>query len=456
MLGIIHDIWDKTKSVPVKEGDQFVVLQGKRLEVKIEEGKQLRLSLVEEVDDRDERHHEALSARTNLLKSRRTDLTLNNEELNVIIGKLDGEELDEVVEEDLESQARDKRRIKRLHAKEIRKVESQTTVIVEYRSVKTGYSSVLPPGLMSQPQFLSEPVCWCPLDIPEPVEETSTKVENMPVNVTSAPNTTAAGDGLSKCMSTEKSKFIITAMGFDGEHRHVGGDKYAVECKETEIQSLIRDKNNGKYEVSYSAGDLKGLDEISLGVSLRGLHISGSPFAVECRCLLLEFSSKVNHKKDWLDEAVREMSTIPRARLWVHLYDANGSEVYQSTGVTTTKWTPDYITAPQKVQHYDNKHTNVIRLDNGDGMMITGKANSDCPLLNAYLPYNIIINAGWNQSMLSTYKHPRRMIIATCAPNVPGWKAADNRISFSSAGFSTMATGWPKFNGKFRIYYKPL
>jgi hypothetical protein len=92
-------------------------------------------------------------------------------------------------------------------------------------------------------------------------------------------------------------------------------------------------------------------------------------------------------------------------------------------------------------------------------MMIIGKQSANSGWGgDAKKPYNIIINAGWDNNKLHfSYSHPRRMIIALSAPKVPGWIAPDNRISFSSSGFKQTALGnWPKFIGKFQVHYMPM
>ena len=91
--------------------------------------------------------------------------------------------------------------------------------------------------------------------------------------------------------------------------------------------------------------------------------------------------------------------------------------------------------------------------------MIVGK-NCGCKPYSDYAgdvwrSYNIIINKGWEPEL--DYQHPRRLVIALSAPNVPGWTAPENLISFSSTGFcATEAGNWPKFTGTFRIYYKAI
>jgi len=460
MLGTIHDKWEKAESVDVNEGDNFVIIRGKRVEVKLEEENRLRLSLVEMVNYRNEQHNEAVAEYKNVLVKRHKDLASVKEELKQIIYQLDDDELDADVEEDLERQARAKRAAKRKYAQEIKKLEGQTSVSVNYRIVKTGFTALLPPGLTLHPKFLSEPVCWCPYNMPASnlVEETTTMFEEMPLTLSCARQTTASGPGLKYSIPNEESKFVITAKDFDGKPRSVGGDKFVVESKEAELKSSVFDKKNGMYDVLYSAADLTEGEHFSLVVTLRGDPIRGSPFSVRQTSLLLEFSTVGSHSKDWLDAAVETMSDIPRARLWVQLSDMNGSVVYKSTGVTNCKWTQNRITAPNR-QYYDDKHINAIRLDNGDRMLIIGKTDHNYRAwgIDAYRSYNIIINAGWDSSKVLSYSHPRRMIIALKAPDVKGWTAPDNLISFSETGFiQTQSGNWPKFNGTFRIYYESL
>jgi len=221
------------------------------------------------------------------------------------------------------------------------------------------------------------------------------------------------------------------------------------------------DKTNGSYVVSYSPDCVKEGDQISLSVTHLGCHIRGSPFHVSVsRRLLLEVSSTDNLAADWLDPAVATMSNIQRARLYVSLFDTNGSEVYKGTGVTKCPWSELHITAPGK-QYWDDKHTNAIHLDNGDCMLIIGKKSGLEKsglhyLYDLYRPYSVTIIEGGDDKWVNWYQR-RRLIIADSAPSTPGWSAPENRISFSSAGFKlTSAVSWPKFNGNFKIYYKPL
>jgi len=271
---------------------------------------------------------------------------------------------------------------------------------------------------------------------------------------------TASGSGLNYHNPNDESKFVVTAKDFRGQPlRNIGEHALAVESKEADIKSSVMDKKNGSYEVQYSATNITAGEHFSLSVTCLGNPIHGSPFTVRTPQLLLEFSTHGNQSKDWLDAAVQTMSDIPRARLWVQLSDANGSVVYKSTGETHCKWTQNSITAPNE-QRWEEKHSNAIRLNNGDRMLIIGKNGWNGKYgggwgIVAYRPYNIIINAAWDS--IKTYRNHRRMVIATDARGLPGWSAPDNLISFSDSGFTQTAKGhWPKFNGTFRIYYEPL
>jgi len=462
MLGTIHDKWDKRKSVHVNKGDKFVIIRGIRVEVKLEDNNELRLSVVEKVDNRDARYREAVANITNLLENHRKDLAMIKEELKDMTSKLATEDLEEEVEDDLYKEVRAKRVIKKNHEKEISKLLAKTNIKVNYRIGRTGLTALLPPGLTLQPKFLPEPVCWCPQDMPASslVEETtSTMVEEMPLGTF-----TATGSGLNFCIPNEEAKFAITCKGIDGKLVDERVDDFVVESKEVEIKPSVLKKKDGIWEVSYFAGDVKKDSRFSLAVTQRNRHIQGSPFSVSVPPRLLEFSSTVNHTKDWLDDAVKKMSSISSARLWVQLHDLNGSEIYKSTGVTSGNWSQNHITAPGSLSGYDNAHSNAIILDNGDRMMIIGKdgtekfeklgyhMSSDYPCLSAYRSYNIIIN----KKQESNWNPTRRMIIAVTAPNVRGWTALYNRISFSNSGFRAHNGNWPKFRGTFRIYYKPL
>jgi len=218
------------------------------------------------------------------------------------------------------------------------------------------------------------------------------------------------------------------------------------------------DKTNGSYVVSYSPDCVKEGDQISLSVTHLGCHIRGSPFHVSVsRRLLLEVSSTDNLAADWLDPAVATMSNIQRARLYVRLFDTNGSEVYKGTGVTKCAWSKLNITAPG-AQYCDDKHNNAIQLDNGDCMLIIGKnpgIGSYHYSWDLYRPYSITIIEGGDDKWRGYNR--RRLIIADSAPWTPGWSAPENRISFTSNGFTvTSEVSWPKFNGNFKIYYQPL
>jgi len=461
MLGIIHDKWDKRESVHVNKGDKFVIIRGRRVEVKLEDNNKLRLSVVEKVDNREVQYHEAVLNITNLLEKHRKDLAKIKLELVDMISKLDSEDLAEEVEDDLYREVRAKRAIKKNHEKEISKLLAKTYVKVNYRIGRTGLTAVLPPGLTLQPKFVPEPICWCPYNMPASslVEEITAMVEERPIEIF-----TAKGTGLISCIPNEEAKFAITSKGINGKLVDASVDDFAVESKEVEMKSTVLNKTYG-WNVSYSAGDVKKLSRFSLDVTYRNRHIRGSPFSVSIAPLLLEFSSAVNHTKDWLDDAVKKLSSISRAVLSVQLHDLNGSEIYKSSGVTSCKWTKNHITAPGSLESFDDAHSNAIILENGDRMMIVGKNGTRIfeelryhmggrygNGYNAYRSYNIIINKKqdcyWNPT--------RRMIIAIKAPEVPGWTAVDNRISFSRSGFKAQNGNWPKFRGTFRIYYMPL
>jgi len=225
MLGTIFDNWVKSESVDIKEGDKFIIIRGKLLEVTVEEKKHLRLSLVDLVDNEDEQHYEAVSTLMNSLDQHRKDLTILNHELREITNKLDTEELKDDMEDDLERQAREKRAQKRFHAKEIRKLEDETAALTD-SIVEPGPSAVLPPGLTLHPEFLSEPICWCPYNFPEStlVHETITMVEEMPINMTFSRH-------FKDCAPDEES-----VKDTQEQPSNAGCDKYNLESKEAEIK----------------------------------------------------------------------------------------------------------------------------------------------------------------------------------------------------------------------------
>lgn len=465
MLGTLYDKWDKLESVDIKEGQRFVTVRGKRIEVKLESNNKLRLSLVEFANNRNEQHYEAVANIRNLLEHRRKDLAMIKRDMKEISVKLLNEDLKETEEDKLMEEIRDKKALKKNHESEIKKLETKSTIKVDYSVVKSGLTAVLPPGLIVKLEFLPEPVCWCPHNAPEshPVEETTPMREVMPLIC--AEQFTASGPGLKECFDIE-ARFIITTRDIEGQLCNVDGNDFVVESKEADIKSSVTLKDTGMYEVAYSAvADALESEHFSLSVSHYGRDIEGSPFNVKVRRLLLEFSSSDNIASNWLDAPVNTMSSVSRARLWVNLCDENGTEVYKATGVTNCKWSQWHITSPDR-QWYDDKHTNVIELDNGDGMMIIGKKGIETSYdpksyqteqyyKASYNSYNIIINKGWRNG--SSYNHERRMIIARSVRYVNGWTAPDNLISFSKSGFfQEKGKNWPKFKGTFRILYAPL
>merc|ERR1719192_1860847 len=167
----------------------------------------------------------------NQLENRRRALGMINQELKDINSKLDNEDLKNDEEEDLYKQVRAKREKKKNYTKEINKLVEQTSVRVNYERVKTGLTAVLSPGLMLQPSFLPEPVCWCPKQMPATnlVEETTSLVEDMPL--ISAKRFTAKGDGLKFCDPNKESKFDIIPSIFAGKRCDAGSDQFVVESK---------------------------------------------------------------------------------------------------------------------------------------------------------------------------------------------------------------------------------
>merc|ERR1719419_1286173 len=224
------------------------------------------------------------------------------QDLKQITSKLATDDLEQSDEEDLFQELRDKRAIKKNHESELAKLESQTDVRVNYSVIKTGVTAVLPPGLTLQPQFLSEPVCWCPHNMPaaHPVEETTSMSEVMAI--ISSDQCTATGAGLEEFTKCRENKFVVTTRDMKGHLCEVSVDNFAIESKEVEIEASVVRKEIGKFEVSYAANDFQDCKEINLAVTHLRRHIKGSPFSVRIgKQLLLEFSSSDNHTQDWLD-----------------------------------------------------------------------------------------------------------------------------------------------------------
>jgi len=457
MLGMIHNLFDKSISVVLKKGDKHIWLQGRRLEVKLEADNHLRISQIKKQDNRNEQYSKAVSNVMSKLENHRKELALISKELKEIFGQLSGD-LEEDDQEKLFQQVRAKKAVKKNLEKEIKKIVDQTAVTVNYHVVESGFTAVLPPGLISQPKFLNEPICWCPQNIPasELVEKTTSIVEDMPLM--SASDFTASGEGLEFCVPKREAKFVVTPKE---KLIDVACDDFLVESKEVEIESTIARKEKCVYEVTYVApSDVQHLKEYSLAVTYLGRHIRGSPFTVKiCPFTLLEFSTSGSHTQNWQDSAIKKMSNVSRAILLVQLFDVDGTEVYKAKGETKCRWTPNHITAPG-AQFFEGEHKNVIELDNGDRMMIIGKHGAENLVCSdwgwdIYRSNNLIINIGWQPDKI--YTHRRRLVIALSAPGVPGWTAPGNLISFSKSGFTPTTTGnWPKFKGTFRISCTPL
>jgi len=370
MLGTLHDKWDKSESVAVREGEKFITVREKRLEVKIEENNHLRLSLVETVDDKATQHHEATANVMNLLDHRRKDLAMVKQDLTEIMRKLANEDLKESEEEDLIQELRDKKAIKKKHESEIPKLEALKTVHVNYRVVKTGLTAVLVPGLTLHPEFLAEPVCWCPLNMPasHPVEETTSMSEVMPL--ISIENVTSSGVGLELCNLNEGAKFAVTTKDVAGRLCDVNVHDFVVESKEAEIKSSVVRKARGMYEVSYSSGAVGAADceQIFLTVTYLGRHIKGSPYTVK-----LSFE-KTSGKTYFPSKMGCCSSTSP--------YDApkEGGGAMKRTGPFLVKRDTKYnydIMFPSKPLHI----TLTSSRDNTDGYITA--IDENCPVENA-------------------------------------------------------------------------
>jgi len=97
-IGTIHDKWAKS-AVIIREGEEFVTVGGRRLEVQIEKDNQLRLSLVETTDNRDGQYLEADADVMNLLDNFRNDLAMIKQDLKYITRTLADEDPEETDEE---------------------------------------------------------------------------------------------------------------------------------------------------------------------------------------------------------------------------------------------------------------------------------------------------------------------------------------------------------------------
>ena len=104
---------------------------------------------------------------------------------------------------------------------------------------------------------------------------------------TCAANTTATGPGITIAYSGRKATFTITSHDSRNFQRKLGGDVFVVKLKPEvggdEINVELKDQKDGTYLAEYTVDKMYG--KLTLSVCLRGVHIKGSPFAVNVKPL---------------------------------------------------------------------------------------------------------------------------------------------------------------------------
>lgn len=95
-----------------------------------------------------------------------------------------------------------------------------------------------------------------------------------------APYSTASGDGLRRGIRGKVAMFIVLAKDHQGENRCIGGDPLRVLIQGPDgifYRAELSDRQNGTYTVSYRP---QVTGEHVISVTIRGRHISDSPFKV--------------------------------------------------------------------------------------------------------------------------------------------------------------------------------
>ena len=300
LLGRLYDFFNRIE-VDVTQEVQSSTLHNVDLEARVE-GTSLRLSKLTVVSNRDEKHLNVCLDVENSLQKNRELAALVAADIKETMRRLE-EESSEELEELLVLQTKQRR----YHLDEIKRQEARESVLVAYSVTTTGETLLLPMGVSLRPDFLPYPVCWVPVHQPAVarVESVREVEEEMPLALSCAAHSSAAGPGLSRANvgAGAASTFVITARDRQAQvsvSRQASGDAFEVASLTpgVEVKAVVVDKRDGTHEVSYRAlaqaqapgGAGAGAEQklsgsslggLSLGVSLRGSPISGSPFAVQ-------------------------------------------------------------------------------------------------------------------------------------------------------------------------------
>ena len=136
------------------------------------------------------------------------------------------------------------------------------------------------------------------------IEEAIQSVGDISDISTCAANTIATGPGITTANPGRKATFTITSRDSQNFQRKLGGDVFEVKLKpaeeEDEIKVDLNDQKDGTYSAEYTVDEMYG--ELTLSVFLRGVHIKGSPFAVN------------------VEPRIRPLSPLPRGIIKTNRY----------------------------------------------------------------------------------------------------------------------------------------
>lgn len=169
-----------------------------------------------------------------------------------------------------------------------------------------------------------------------------------------------------------------------------------------------------------------------------------------------QFTNTANEdlpNNNWFDACV----AAPGNNVGVTLYDANNNVIYQATGTKVGVWNQNQITstAATNTQYLWSNHDRMITLNNGDKLMIAGKAsnNSGCggSMGNGYgmVIYPANPNYYSNQKLMI---YPYRLFIGTNNPrNFNGWTPT-HEISWNNGNTMNSCNGpLPSYVGRFQF-----
>ena len=158
--------WNGTaEHVLITENKQRIMVQGIDVEAQVLSDGNLKLEHYEKVNDRDEKHKEAILNIDNELEHRQKELAYQKEIQNEMNARIESGELSEKELETVFRQKNDIERIMWLHATNIKKLLLKVSVGVHYQVHVSGLSCTLAVGKLLEVLFLPKPVCWVPVDV---------------------------------------------------------------------------------------------------------------------------------------------------------------------------------------------------------------------------------------------------------------------------------------------------